>query len=100
MIFLRRVSRPASPVKPATATIPIIFAIGGDPIKMGVIASLNRPGGNITGVAFLVATLVAKQVEILHEAVSKTALIGYLINSTVANLEKRHERYAGSGRIG
>jgi putative ABC transport system substrate-binding protein len=73
--------------KPATATIPIIFAIGGDPIKMGLVASLNRPGGNITGVAFLVATLVAKQFEVLHEAVPKTALIGYLINPTVANYE-------------
>jgi putative ABC transport system substrate-binding protein len=73
--------------KPATATIPIIFAIGGDPIKMGLVASLNRPGGNITGVAFLVATLVAKQFEVLHEAVPKTALIGYLINPNVANYE-------------
>jgi putative ABC transport system substrate-binding protein len=73
--------------KPATATIPIIFAVGGDPIKMGLVASLNRPGGNITGVAFLVATLVAKQFEVLHEAVPKTALIGYLINPTVANNE-------------
>jgi putative tryptophan/tyrosine transport system substrate-binding protein len=73
--------------KPATAKIPIIFAIGGDPIKMGLVASLNRPGGNITGVAFLVATLVAKQFEILHEAVPKTALIGYLVNPTVASYE-------------
>jgi putative tryptophan/tyrosine transport system substrate-binding protein len=73
--------------KPATATIPIIFAMGGDPIKMGLVASLNRPGGNITGVAFLVATLVAKQFEVLREAVPNTALIGYLINPTVANYE-------------
>ena len=73
--------------KPATETIPIIFAIGGDPIKMGLVASLNRPGGNITGVAFLVATLVAKQFEVLHEAVPKSALIGYLINPSVANSE-------------
>jgi len=73
--------------KLATTTIPIIFAIGGDPIKMGLVASLNRPGGNITGVAFLVATLVAKQFEVLHEAVPKTALIGYLINPNVANYE-------------
>jgi putative ABC transport system substrate-binding protein len=73
--------------KPATTTIPIIFAIGGDPINMGLVASLNRPGGNITGVAFLVATLVAKQFEVLHEAVPKTELIGYLINPTVANYD-------------
>jgi putative ABC transport system substrate-binding protein len=73
--------------KPATATIPIVFAIGGDPIKMGLVASLNRPGGNITGVAFLVATLVAKQFEVLHEAVPKTALIAHLMNPTTANAE-------------
>jgi putative tryptophan/tyrosine transport system substrate-binding protein len=73
--------------KPATATIPIIFAIGADPIKVGLVASLNRPGGNMTGVAFLVATLVAKQFEVLHETVPKTALIGYLVNPTVANYE-------------
>jgi putative tryptophan/tyrosine transport system substrate-binding protein len=71
--------------KPATATIPIIFAIGGDPIELGLVASLNRPGGNVTGVSFLVATLVAKQFEVLHETVPKTALIGYLVNPTTAN---------------
>jgi putative tryptophan/tyrosine transport system substrate-binding protein len=71
--------------KPATATIPIIFAIGGDPIELGLVTSLNRPGGNVTGVSFLVATLVAKQFEVLHETVQKTASIGYLVNPTTAN---------------
>jgi putative ABC transport system substrate-binding protein len=68
--------------KQATATIPIVFAIGGDPIKSGLVASLARPGGNITGVSFLINTLVAKQVEVLHETVPKTALIGFLVNPT------------------
>ena len=68
--------------KQATATIPIVFAIGGDPIKSGLVASLARPGGNITGVSFLINTLVAKQVEVLHETVPKTALIGFLMNPT------------------
>jgi putative ABC transport system substrate-binding protein len=73
--------------KSATATIPIVFAIGGDPIKLGLVASLNRPGGNITGVSFLTNTLVAKQFEVLHETVPKTALIGFLVNPTNQNAE-------------
>jgi putative tryptophan/tyrosine transport system substrate-binding protein len=73
--------------KLATATIPIIFAIGGDPIKLGLVASLNRPGGNITGVSFLTDILVAKQFEVLHETVPKTALIGFLVSPTNPNAE-------------
>jgi len=68
--------------KSATATIPIVFATGADPIKLGLVPSLNRPAGNITGVSFLIITLVAKQFEILHETVPKTALIGFLVNPT------------------
>jgi putative ABC transport system substrate-binding protein len=66
--------------KSSTATIPIVFAGGGDPIKLGLVASLNYPGGNVTGVYFLTETLIAKQFEILREAVSKTPLIGVLVN--------------------
>jgi len=73
--------------KPATSTTPIIFALGGDPIKLGLVASLNRPGGNITGVSFLVATLAAKQFELLHETVPNTELIGYLKNPNTASSE-------------
>jgi putative ABC transport system substrate-binding protein len=73
--------------KSATATIPIVFLTGADPIKLGFVASFNRPGGNLTGVSFLVNALVAKQFEVLHETVPKTALIGYLVNPTYANVE-------------
>ncbi len=73
--------------KSSTTTIPIVFATGGDPIKSGLVASLNRPGGNITGVSFLTATLVAKQFEVLHETVPATALIGLLVNPTSPNSE-------------
>jgi putative tryptophan/tyrosine transport system substrate-binding protein len=73
--------------KSATATIPIVFVTGADPIKLGFVASFNRPGSNITGVSFLVNTLVAKQFEVLHETVPKAALIGYLVNPTYANAE-------------
>jgi putative ABC transport system substrate-binding protein len=74
--------------KAATGTIPIVFALGTDPIRSGLVASLNRPGGNITGVSFLTNTLVAKQFEVLHETVPKTALIGLLVNPTNANVER------------
>jgi putative ABC transport system substrate-binding protein len=73
--------------KSATATIPILIMIGTDPVKLGLVASLNRPGGNITGVSFLINTLVAKQFEVLHEAVLKTALIGFLVNPTNPNAD-------------
>ena len=71
--------------KAATATIPIVFATGGDPIALGLVASLNRPGGNITGVNFLTETLVAKEFEVLHETVPNTPLIGFLVNPTSPN---------------
>jgi ABC-type uncharacterized transport system substrate-binding protein len=66
--------------KSSTATIPVVFAGGGDPIKLGLVASLNHPGGNVTGAYFLTESLVPKQFEILHEAVSKAPLIGVLVN--------------------
>jgi len=68
----------AKPVVPAT--IPIVFAMGGDPVKLGVVASLAQPGGNITGVSFLVNELAAKTVELLHELVPTAAVIGFLVN--------------------
>jgi putative ABC transport system substrate-binding protein len=73
--------------KAATATIPIVFQIGGDPIKLGLVASLSRPDGNITGVTWLAGTLTAKLFEVLHETVPKAALIGYLVNPTNAEAE-------------
>ena len=72
----------AMAAKAASAAIPIVFAIGADPIKFGLVASLNRPGGNVTGVSFLINSLVAKQLEVLHEALPTTLILGFLVNPT------------------
>jgi putative ABC transport system substrate-binding protein len=71
----------------ATRTIPIVFVIGGDPVKFGLVASLNRPGGNITGVSFLVNLLVAKQLDLLHELIPSGTNLGFLVNPNNPNAE-------------
>jgi putative ABC transport system substrate-binding protein len=72
--------------KAATATIPIIFMSGGDPVRMGLVASLNRPGGNITGVTVLGTDLTGKRLGLLHDLVPQATLIGALRDSTVPDL--------------
>jgi len=74
--------------KSVTAKIPIVFAVGGDPIKMELVASFRRPDGNVTGVSFLTNTVVAKQLEVLHESVPMAASIGFLVNPTNPNADK------------
>jgi putative ABC transport system substrate-binding protein len=66
--------------KAATTTIPIVFVSGGDPVQAGLVGSLNRPGGNITGVTSLLTVLGGKQLELLRELVPKASVIGLLIN--------------------
>jgi putative ABC transport system substrate-binding protein len=74
--------------KAATAAIPVVFLIAGDPVQIGLVASLNRPGGNLTGATFYVAQLVSRQLAVLHELLPGATTIGVLVNpSSPANVE-------------
>jgi putative ABC transport system substrate-binding protein len=69
-------------LKPATATIPIVFAIGGDPVRTGLVDSLSRPGGNLTGAAHINVETAPKRLELLHELMPQEKILGLLVNPT------------------
>jgi putative ABC transport system substrate-binding protein len=87
--------------KAATTTIPIIFATGTDPVRDGIVASLNRPGGNITGVTFLVSVLGAKRLDLLRQFVPKATSIAMLVNPGNPDTEaERRDVQAAAQAIG
>jgi putative ABC transport system substrate-binding protein len=75
-------SAPALAAKAATSAIPIVFQTGGDPVRDGLVTSMNRPGGNVTGVSRLSVTLAPKRLELLRELSPRASVIGFLVNPT------------------
>ena len=75
--------------KAATTTTPVVFVIGADPVRVGLVASINRPGGNITGVVFSVTPLLAKLLGMLHELVPKASIIAVLRDPNGPNFESQ-----------
>jgi putative ABC transport system substrate-binding protein len=75
--------------KQATSTIPIVFGIGGDPVRAGLVESLNRPGGNVTGYTVLTAEMEPKRLGLLHELVRGVPLIGVLLNPNFLSADRR-----------
>jgi ABC-type uncharacterized transport system substrate-binding protein len=88
----------AQAAKAASATVPVVFAIGGDPVSLGLVTSMKQPGGNVTGVSYLSTTTQAISLQMLHEAAPNTAIIGALINPGNPNAEPNVREMQESAR--
>ena len=88
----------ANAARAVTTRIPIVTLIGGDPVKLGLVASLGRPGGNLTGVTFLANVLAAKQFEMLHQVIPRGTAVGVLVNKSNPNAETDLAEVEGAAR--
>jgi putative tryptophan/tyrosine transport system substrate-binding protein len=99
VIFAAGGSAPALAAKAATAQIPIVFSSGGDPVTGGLVASINRPGGTVTGVSLMFSDTVAKRLGLLHELVPEASLIGVLVNPDYADVEPQLKQLQEATRV-
>jgi putative ABC transport system substrate-binding protein len=88
-------TRGALALKTANTTIPVVFSSSGDPVELGLVTSLNRPEGNMTGVSFLITATVGKRLELLRELIPTATQIGYLVNPDSFNNEIEDVKAAG-----
>ena len=85
--------------KAATKTIPILFAVGGDPVAAGLVTSLNRPGGNLTGMTIIALDVAGKRLELLREMVPNTAVIGLIVNPTNPYTQPETKEVSDAARL-
>ncbi len=90
--------RAAQAAKAATSTLPIVFTAGGDPVKLGLVPSLSRPGGNITGISFLTADLMPKRFELLLQLLPKAKLVAMMVNPNTPSAEDQVRGVAAAAR--
>ena len=85
----------------ASSTVPVVFTIGGDPVRFGLVKSLNRPGGHVTGILFNQNVLGAKRVELLQQIAPKVSRVALLMNPTNPNVDvERMDAEAGARKLG
>jgi putative tryptophan/tyrosine transport system substrate-binding protein len=97
VIFATGSTAPALAAKAATSTIPIVFVAGGDPIRVGLVPSLSRPGGNVTGITFIASLLVPKRLEILYQLIPSATAIAALVNPNYPDVDLQMRELQDAG---